>query len=60
MEKRWERDIPAYKSLRAQGYQPPCIDGSADLAATAQTDSDIEVGRPMGKEFHEAKTDLAS
>ena len=53
MEKRWNVDMPAYKSLRDQGYQPPSVDGSHELAQKAQTETDITVGRPMGKEFHE-------
>lgn len=28
-EKRWERDMAAYKRLRKDGVQPPQIDGSA-------------------------------
>lgn len=44
-EKRWSQDMPAYKRLRAHGYQPPRIDGSAHLEANAETRFEIESGR---------------
>ena len=44
-EKRWDRDMPAYKRLRNQGFQPPHIDGSADLETNATTRFEIESGR---------------
>lgn len=58
MERRWEVDMPAYKALRDQGYQPPRIDGSHELAQKAETESDIAVGRVMGKEFHNLKDEV--
>jgi hypothetical protein len=44
-EKRWGVDMPAYKRLREQGYQPPRIDGSAHLETHAETRFEIESGR---------------
>lgn len=44
-EKRWEKDMPAYKALRAQGLQPPRIDGSANLMANAETRFEVESGQ---------------
>ena len=41
-DRRWDKDMPAYKTLRKQGYQPPQIDGCADRAAKAQSRKDIE------------------
>jgi hypothetical protein len=50
-EKRWNRDMPAYKRLRDQGYQPAHIDGSADLERDATTRFEIESGQiHKGKE----------
>lgn len=50
-EKRWNRDMPAYKRLREQGYQPAGIDGAADLERDAETRFEIESGRVYkGKE----------
>lgn len=46
-EKRWQKDMPAYKALRAQGLQPPRIDGSAELAARAETRFEVESGNIM-------------
>jgi len=51
MEQRWASDMPAYKRLREQGYQPPRIDGSAALEAKASSRFEIESGRAFpGKE----------
>lgn len=44
-EARWQRDMPAYKALRADGLQPRQIDGCAELQATARTEAEVE-GRP--------------
>jgi len=44
-EARWQKDMPAYKRLRDQGYQPPHIDGSARLEAQASTEHEIAVGQ---------------
>ena len=44
-EKRWAKDMPAYKALRAQGLQPPRIDGSAKLMAHAETRFEVESGQ---------------
>lgn len=40
--RRWDKDMPAYKRLRQQGYQPRNIDGCARLEATASTAAQIE------------------
>lgn len=56
-EKRWNRDMPAYKRLRDQGYQPRSIDGAADLERDATTQFEIESGtafRGQGKKVEEA------
>jgi hypothetical protein len=44
-EKRWDQDMPAYKRLRDQGYQPPHIDGAAHLEAGATTNHEITLGK---------------
>ena len=41
-EKRWVRDIDAYKRLHQQGYRPPQIDGSRLRERTATDVGDIE------------------
>ena len=46
-EKRWNKDMPAYKELRAQGLQPPRIDGSAELASKAETRFEVESGKVL-------------
>ena len=45
IEHQWERDLPAYKRLRRQGYQPPRTQGCAELEARASSDREIEKGR---------------
>lgn len=44
-EKRWHKDIAAYKSMRAQGLQPPRIDGSHHRMTTSTESYQIE-GKP--------------
>lgn len=41
-EAEWQRDIPAYKQLRADGYQPRSTQGADELAARATTREEIE------------------
>lgn len=41
-EKRWSRDIPAYRRLRAEGLRPPRIDGAARAEATAASPAQVE------------------
>ena len=56
-EKRWDKDMPAYKRLRDQGYQPKSIDGAAALERDATTRFEIESGtayRGQGKKVQEA------
>ena len=42
LEKGWQRDIPAYRRLVADGIQPPQVDGCADAEARAETKEQIE------------------
>jgi hypothetical protein len=44
MEAQWHRDMPAYQRLRRNGLQPPQINGSAKLEATANSQLEIEMG----------------
>lgn len=44
MEKRWERDMPAYQRLRRNGLQPKSIDGSAALEQRAKSQTEVEMG----------------
>lgn len=57
-DKRWSKDMPAYKALRAQGLQPPRIDGSAELAARAETRFEVESGKVMPGKAKEIDTAL--
>src|SRR5438105_13927026 len=43
-EAQWSADMPAYKRLRHDGQQPPGIDGSARLEATAENSFEIQTG----------------
>ena len=49
-EREWDKDMPAYKRLRGQGYQPRGVDGAAMAEAQANHPLEIEMGRPLGKE----------
>lgn len=41
-EKRWSRDIPAYRALRKDGLQPRSSDGAHRLMTTATTREQVE------------------
>ena len=41
-ERQWDRDMPAYKRLRANGLQPRQIDGSALVEKMATSESQVE------------------
>jgi hypothetical protein len=40
----WQRDMPAYKAMRRQGYQPRNIDGCHKLEGTAKIPLELEMG----------------
>lgn len=43
-EKRWQKDMPAYKRLRADGLQPKTIDGAANVEKKAKEAWQVETG----------------
>lgn len=43
-ERRWDKDMAAYKRLRADGLQPAQIDGSAKMEAKAEDRVQVETG----------------
>ena len=43
-ERNWNKDIPAYKRLRANGLQPKKIDGAAEVEKKAQESWQVETG----------------
>lgn len=47
MARRWDKDMPAYKRLRADGHQPRRIDGCHELEATAKDPITIATGIPL-------------
>lgn len=49
-ERGWDKDMPAYKRLREQGYQPKGVDGAAMAESQANHPLEIAMGRPLGKE----------
>lgn len=52
-EKRWDRDMSAYKRLRADGMQPPQIDGSALREKQGTNEYDITT-RPITIDYADA------
>lgn len=48
-ERTWDRDRPAYKRLRANGMQPPHVDGAAKLETLADNDLEVNTGLRYGK-----------
>jgi hypothetical protein len=53
MERRWDKDMPAYARLRRDGLQPRGIDGSARLEATASSQMEIELGHLIAPEHYQ-------
>jgi len=43
-EKRWHKDMDAYKRLRNDGLQPKTIDGAANVEAKATEKYQVETG----------------
>ena len=43
-EKRWSKDMDAYKRLRRDGLQPASVDGASNLEKKAEHRSQIETG----------------
>ena len=43
-ERRWHKDMPAYKALVEQGVQPKRIDGCHELAQRAEIRQEVEAG----------------
>jgi len=41
-ERNWNKDMPAYKRLRADGLQPKRIDGAAEVDKKAQDSWQVE------------------
>lgn len=48
-EKRWDKDMPAYKRLREDGLQPAHIDGSRQIEAQANDKLEVAAGRTYDK-----------
>jgi hypothetical protein len=46
-DRQWAKDGDAYRRLRANGLQPPCIDGSARLERHATTSHEVESGQVL-------------
>lgn len=51
-EKRWRRDIDAYKRLYREGHRPPQIDGSAFRERKGETEYDINQ-RPVTVDYND-------
>jgi hypothetical protein len=49
-ERKWEKDMRAYKNLRRDGLQPKQIDGSYVIERSATDKREVEMGRPLDAE----------
>lgn len=49
-ERRWDKDMPAYKRLVEDGLQPPRIDGSAAIERNAENEVEVTRGHAIDKE----------
>ena len=59
-EKRWEKDMPAYKRLRQQGLQPKTIDGAAHIEAKAETRFEVESGQVLPGQAKKIETAVSA
>ena len=59
-EKRWEKDMPAYKRMRQQGLQPKTIDGAAHIEAKAETRFEVESGQVLPGQAKKIETAVSA
>lgn len=52
-ERKWDKDMPAFKRLCDDGLNPPRIDGAYVMERSATEKREIEMGRPLDKRTHE-------
>jgi len=53
-EKRWDRDMSAFKRLHDDGLTPPQVDGSALRERQAQTEYDV-IERPVTVDYNDPR-----
>lgn len=58
-EKRWDKDHPAYKSLRKDGLQPRTSEGAHELMMTASSREQVEGLPKLHADRHELLTGTA-
>lgn len=51
-DKKWELDAAAYKAMRADGLQPPRVDGAYVMERSAKNEREISMGRPLDADTH--------
>lgn len=57
-ERKWDKDMRAYKNLRRDGLQPKQIDGSYVVERSARNEREVEMGRPMPELAHKVFDDV--
>ena len=56
-ERKWDKDMPAYKRLYDSGLNPARIDGAYVMERSATHPREIELGRPLDRTTHEMMDD---
>ena len=56
-ERKWDKDMPAYKRLYDDGLNPAKIDGAYVMERSATHPREIELGRPLDPLTHEMMDD---
>lgn len=56
-ERKWDKDMPAYKRLYDDGLNPAKIDGAYVMERSATHPREIELGRPLDRTTHEMMDD---
>ena len=49
-ERKWDKDMTAFKSMRDQGLTPGRLEGAYVMERSAKHPREIEAGRPFDKE----------
>lgn len=56
-ERKWEKDMGAFKRLLNSGIKPGRLDGAYVMERSAKNEREVRLGRPLDSETHKAFDD---
>ena len=56
-ERKWEKDMDAFKSMVDQGLNPGRLEGAYVMERSAKNEREIKLGRPLDQETHKVFDD---